>query len=1185
MSIDSWIKDRLVACLDFDVPDEMVSYIQNIKDEDSLKSYFESLLDFTNETHCIFYNNLKQKLFPSKHIAKMMSNKTSQSQQKPNSKKSDDDDQANRTGAKRKTKYYNYFGKDGQANDVVMLKGRNKCECQAGKHKLVNNCLKCGRIVCEQEGSGACFFCGNLVCSEEELKVINSQSKKGEILKKTLLEQKRPKGLEEAIAQRDRLLEYDRQSEQRTTVIDDESDYFKSNSVWLSEEEKKKLGSLEEMLMEKKHASRVNKKVTIDFTGRQVVEEPQLSKELEENILRQVLELNSRSNYTGAINPEMMANAPIFDENIQTSFPKLKSTSGFDGVYNRVQDKEFQEMSDMKCCLSMHQPWATLLIAGIKKHEGRNWYTAHRGRLWIASTAKPTNPDEVSYLENFYRQHYKDENMTFPSQHPSGVLLGCVKIIDCLPQEEYRKIYPEGESDSPFVFICEDPQELPVKFPIKGEHKIYHAGTALYGENQIKEITEKLTSNFYCNPHTSRTTENIIDQVRYRILKHFNAAFEDYSVIFTSGATGALKLVGETFQFTENDSFYYLTDSHTSVLGMREIVGTENIIPLTKQELLDKALKLNHPGLITFPAKCNYNGFKYPLEIIEKFHDDPQMFVCLDAASFVSTNHLDLGRYKPDYVCISFYKIFGYPTGLGALIVSKRGEERLKKKYYGGGTVKIALTRTNWHQNRDPIHERFEDGTISFLSIISLQTCFQFMQRLLGADFINRISRHVFNLGRYLHGELGKLKHHNGQRVVVFYHETDFNDFNTQGGIVNFNLQHADGSFVGFAEFSCIAALHNIILRTGCFCNPGSCQTHLKLTHDDLMKQFNAGHVCGDENDLIDGIPTGSIRASFGYMTTKENVDKLVQVIKECYVEDTKSRILLSRNEIKKNYKISNVKSKNPTLKSMRIFPIKSCAPMVINKSWKINSKGLKYDREWVIIDGNNGTSLTQNNETRMCLIRPFIDELKSTLRLDFPEFPSIEIALRNKNLPSREAMLCETKVCGDRIQGYDCGDEVANWLSSVLSIDNLRLVKQSEESGRKNGAISLSNQAQFLLVSEPSVKWLMDHVDEWDDTVENVDNIIDRFRGNFIIDNLEALAENDFKMIKIGQIDFEVQGPCTRCQMICIDQASGLKTTEPLRTIGKLFKGKTRFGIYLRHLSTDEVIINCGGDIFVKEI
>lgn len=78
----------------------------------------------------------------------------------------------------------------------------------------------------------------------------------------------------------------------------------------------------------------------------------------------------------------------------------------YDGIYNRVQDKELLEVADMRSCLSMHQPWASLLVAGIKKHEGRPWYTSHRGRLWIASTAKPVDVDTVEIMENFYKKHY-----------------------------------------------------------------------------------------------------------------------------------------------------------------------------------------------------------------------------------------------------------------------------------------------------------------------------------------------------------------------------------------------------------------------------------------------------------------------------------------------------------------------------------------------------------------------------------------------------------------------------------------------------------------------------------------------------------------------------------------------------------------------------------------------------------
>lgn len=128
------------------------------------------------------------------------------------------------------------------------------------------------------------------------------------------------------------------------------------------------------------------------------------------------------------------------------------NTSKYDGVYNRVQDKELLEVSDLKKCLSMHQPWASLLIAGIKQHEGRSWYTSHRGRLWIAATAKPVNPDEIKIMENFYRRHhngnsqnlqnlssistllftFSDDSIEFPKQYPNACLLGCVSVQVCL---------------------------------------------------------------------------------------------------------------------------------------------------------------------------------------------------------------------------------------------------------------------------------------------------------------------------------------------------------------------------------------------------------------------------------------------------------------------------------------------------------------------------------------------------------------------------------------------------------------------------------------------------------------------------------------------------------------------------------------------------------------------------------
>ncbi|XP_030137428.4 activating signal cointegrator 1 isoform X3 [Taeniopygia guttata] len=313
--------------------------------------------------------------------------------------------------SKKKPKYVSLYTREGQDRLAVLIPGRHACECLGQKHKLINNCLECGRIVCEQEGSGPCLFCGALVCTKEEQDILQRDSNKSQKLLKKLMagaessgnldaiskgllpqqEARLKSGLEMAVKHKDKLLEFDRTSVRRTQVIDDESDYFATDSnQWLSKQEREALQKREQELRELRHASRLAKKITIDFAGRQILEE---------------------------------------DNNMAEYHSKV---------------------------------------------EGRTWYTSHRGRLWIAATAKRPSPQEISELEATYRMLLR-KDVEFPSDYPSGCLLGCVDVTDCLSQEQFQEQYPNlsQESGSPFVFICTNPQEMVLKFPIKGKHKIW----------------------------------------------------------------------------------------------------------------------------------------------------------------------------------------------------------------------------------------------------------------------------------------------------------------------------------------------------------------------------------------------------------------------------------------------------------------------------------------------------------------------------------------------------------------------------------------------------------------------------------------------------------------------------------------------------------------------------------------
>ncbi|XP_055304058.1 molybdenum cofactor sulfurase 3 [Sitodiplosis mosellana] len=792
---------------------------------------------------------------------------------------------------------------------------------------------------------------------------------------------------------------------------------------------------------------------------------------------------------------------------------------------------------------------------------------------------------------------------------------------------------------------------------LKDIHYLDHAGATQYAEQQMQQVYSNLVSNVYCNPHTSKMTEDLIDQVRYKVLEWFNTTSDEYSVIFTSGATASLKLVAETFDFDDENtgSFLYLQDNHTSVLGMREIVKTNNIICVERDNFMSGkfqgSLRQRGNSLLVFPSQCNFSGFKYPLSEIHRFQtangstsiERSNRYVCLDAAAFVSTNSLDLVKWRPDFVCVSFYKLFGYPSGLGALIVSKRGEQVLNKAYYGGGTVKISMSNgTGWHCKRDLIYERFEDGTIPYLSIISLLAGYETIEKLIPGQHMQRISQHSYNLAKYLYESLRELKYSNGRHVVRFYHDTDFTSINDQGGIVNFNVLHEDGTFVGFTEVSCMAKLHNIYLRTGCFCNPGACQRHLRLSDTDLKSHFKAGHICGDSNDLIDGVPTGSVRISMGYMTTVENVEAVINLIKNCFCNKERRKYSKSladsntksqksptaaklkplslkvesreKNKIPVNKEVDQTKSVNiPSdrqkvrnrsnllssikLHEICIYPIKSCAPFRVDGAWMINRRGLKYDREWMIVR-STGVAMTQKSDAKLCLIQPTINEADNTLSLSFPYATTIQIPLRHDvNDNKVVSSFCQSKVCGDRIDGIDCGDSVAEWLDNVFCTSGLRLIQQNINDKRtvKNNipteqAISLSNQAQFLLINVASVDWLTRKVENWmelEDVPEKMlQNTIDRFRANLIIESPIPLEESEWKSIRIGNIKLTTTGPCTRCQMICIDQSTGEKTTEPLQTIAREFSGKMRFGIYLcqgngEQLNDNDRAISC--DDFVE--
>jgi len=305
-------------------------------------------------------------------------------------------------------------------------------------------------------------------------------------------------------------------------------------------------------------------------------------------------------------------------------------------------------------------------------------------------------------------------------------------------------------------------------------------GGGLYGESQVRRHANLLASHVLGNPHsrnpTSRTATELVERCRRRVLEFFRASPEEYLVIFTANASQALKLVGESYPFAPGDEFLLTYDNHNSVNGIREFDRAHGAhttyIPVAPPEMrvdgaaLQRSLDRARPGrhnLFAFPAQSNFSGVQHPLEWIA----DAQAKgwdVLLDAAAFVPTNRLDLSRWHPDFVALSFYKMFGYPTGAGALIGRREALCKLHRPWFAGGTIEVASVQADRYAMAAGA-AAFEDGTLDYTSLPAVELGLDFIEAA-GLDVIHQRVRCLTGwllqrLAAFLVGGAGeKVEHH-----------------------------------------------------------------------------------------------------------------------------------------------------------------------------------------------------------------------------------------------------------------------------------------------------------------------------------------------------------------------------------------------------------------------------------------
>jgi len=379
---------------------------------------------------------------------------------------------------------------------------------------------------------------------------------------------------------------------------------------------------------------------------------------------------------------------------------------------------------------------------------------------------------------------------------------------------------------------------------------------------------------------------DLVERARAYILEFFNADPDEYCAIFTQNASGALKLVGEAYPFAPGDRYLLTFDNHNSVNGIREFARARGArvtyVPVMlpdmylAQDVLAQELERPNEGgnnLFAYPAQSNFSGVQHPLEFVEWAHARG-WDVLLDAAAFTPTNRLDLSQVKPDFVTQSFYKVFGYPTGAGALIAKRAILKKLHRPWFAGGTITVASVQGDKYYLSEG-EAAFEDGTLNYLALPAVEIGLRHIAEI-GYDVIHE---RVMTLTQYLLDELSALHHANGATLARVYGPLDTT---RRGGTVTMNFYDADGRALDHREIERRANARNISLRTGCFCNPGGGEIALGITGTELSQCFRQpGHearfTIDDFRMCVDGKSSGAVRVSVGLVSNLQDVETFLE--------------------------------------------------------------------------------------------------------------------------------------------------------------------------------------------------------------------------------------------------------------------------------------------------------------------
>lgn len=776
-----------------------------------------------------------------------------------------------------------------------------------------------------------------------------------------------------------------------------------------------------------------------------------------------------------------------------------------------------------------------------------------------------------------------------------------------------------------------------------------YAGAALYSQEQVRAASAAMLEGLLANPHTSPAMEEAVRSARGLVLGMFGVREETHSLVFTSGATHGLQLVGESFPWEAGSVFVYAGESHTSVVGLRQYAlragahcghfalealpglatGLKSAVPLGGEpgKWPREAEGDNARNLLAVPGESNFSGERVDLASIAALRTGRMRWrVLLDAAKLAcSPGVLDLSSCPADYAVISFYKIFGMPTGLGALIarhdaaalLAPRGtlgttgpQNAFGPAYFGGGTVSSISASSEFAVPRPSVAFWLERGTLHFQGIAVLASQLQTL-RSLASDAQRR--QHTESVCHEAFLQMRGLTHSSGRRLChILGRHGDVRWREVQGPTISLTLQYPDGSPVPYGLVRERAVERGILLRVGCHCNAGGCQRHLGLSDADVRHFFASGKVCGDDLGLVDGRPTGVVRLSFGFYSTLGDVAEWMRLLREEFLDASAEAIAESCPTCKAPQPTLQVDHSDLTavqppkeelplqphwppvpavesepgvrgrgrLVGLKVYPIKGCGPLQV-KHWPLDpgSGALFLDRRWCIaprgrqrlrpISAKQAPQLTQV-QLSLDLPAPASPHREPSLRLSAPGQPGVlslplsasDATLLQKAGAEAEALADNAPVVEDLTP--------SQWFQQLLDLPDLELVEAAATPGTGEAPVTSTHFANapstLLMVSTASLQSF--------GRLCGLAVPAKRFRANLEVDFKVPFEEDSWPMglpLIVGETNFEAAGRCVRCQAVDVDPEdpgargpSLLAALATSQTGGPHGKGPT-FGVLLR--------------------